>query len=325
MKRLLVVSLIVAGFAFPTSAASTGTGTSSRKSSSKSEIPAPEVLRQIKLDELKVGMRVRIQLRYSRPFVGTVSRITETMVHLDLSAEETGLPGKLRLRKSDVAAVWELKKQSDEEKKLVLETRREKILAIQTAVKERLEKRKESEEQEAQKEKVAEDTLRKALDVVVAKEEEEQMRALLAEFPPEQWDETRLRTIRENWILRDLAPNARESRFVSIFSEWKRARDVVAILDARQQEADAEQLLLKFPPSEDWSQERLARIIEKEGKGEPVTEREAEFRKSYEAWSNAVQRRAVEVQSPSPAEKEPAPEAEKPPEKKEPTEPEKPE
>ena len=325
MKRLLVVSLIVAGLTFPTFAAPPGRGAPSRKSSRKSKIPPPQVIRQIKLDELKVGMRIRIQLRYSRPFIGTVSRITDTMVHLDLSAEETGLPGKLKFRKSDIATIYELKKQTDEEKKLVLGARREKILAIRTAVKDRLEKRRTAEEKKAREEKVAEETLRKALDVVVAEEEEERMRALLAEFPPEQWGEAKLRRIRENWILRDLAPNAKESRFVSIFQDWKRSRDVVAVLDARQQEAEGEKLLLKFPPSEGWGQERLAKVIEKEGKGEPVTEKETEFRKSYEAWSKAVQHRAVEIQPQLPAEEKPAPETEKPPEKKEPAETEKPE
>ena len=306
MKRLVLVGFVVAGLAAGAWSAPP------RRGAGKVKIPPPEVLREIKPAEVTVGMRVRVQRHRGRALVGTVLRITDEMVQLDLSAEETGLPGKLKLRTTGISRFYELKKQTAEERQLVLEARRQKILAIKATVQERLEKRKAEETQAVEAAQAAEEDLREALDVVVARDEEEQMRALVAEFPPDKWDEAKLREIRENWILQDLPPNAKESRFVSVFEDWKQARDTVAVLDARKEEAQGRTVLLRFPPSEGWGEARLAKIIEKQAKGEAVSEEETEFKTSYEVWSKALKKRAAEVAVKPPATETPPVEAAEP-------------
>ncbi|HUW57392.1 MAG TPA: hypothetical protein VMZ92_12215 [Planctomycetota bacterium] len=300
MKRLLLVVMVVLGLSLSASGAPLG-----RRPAGPVKVSPPEVLREIKPAELTVGMRVRVQCHRGRALVGTVSRITDEMVQLDLSAEETGLPGRLKLRTADLSQLYELKKQTDEEKEAVLEAHRQRILAIKASVQERLEKRQAEETEAAESAEAAEEDLRKALDVVVAGDEEERMRALVDEFPPDKWGEAKLREIRENWILQDLPPNAKESRFVSVFEEWKEARDVVAALDARKEEARGRTLLVRFPPSEGWGEDRLAGIIEKQAKGEAVSEEEAEFKTSYEVWSKALRGRAAEIEAQPPAEETP--------------------
>lgn len=318
MKRVLLSVLVIACVASVASVIFAAPP-ARRKSSRTAKIPEPEVLRDIRVDDIKPGMRVRLQLHYGKPLVGTVLRVTGTRLRLDLSGEATGLPGKFRFRKSDVALAYELKKQTDEEKQQVLERRKEKVSRIRIKMEERLEKRKAGEKQ-AEQEEAAEETTKKALDVIVKKEEEAEMRVLLKEFPADEWGEEKLREIRETWILRDLAPNAKESRFVTVFKEWENARDTVAVLDARKRREEGGKLLLRFPPSEGWGQERLAKIIRKETKGEAVAGEEAEFRKSYEAWSEALSRRAAEKQSETPAEQKTTVQTVKPTEEQKPAE-----
>jgi len=326
MKRLLAVVLAVVGLALPSFGGAGDTGkpgpdSSGRKSSTAAKVSEPETVGKIKLENVTPGMRVRLQLSYGRPFVGTVLRVTETMVDLDLSAEASGLPGKVRFRKSDITEVTELKKQTDEEKREVLDQRQKSISRIKIEEQARFEERQAEEKKGEETEETAQEDLRKALDVTVSAQQEEQMRALLTEFPPTEWGEEKFREIRENWILRDLRPTDKEARFLTVFKDWKEARDTVAILDARNEEKEGEKLLLKFPPSEGWGQARLSAILEKEAKGEPVTENETEFKKSYEAWSQAVVRRAARQ---APPETTPEGEEEKPVEENPPVEQEKP-
>lgn len=307
MKRVLLVVTILAAACALASAAST-----SPKASKSTRLHEPETIRSIALDAVTRGMRVRLQLTYGRPIVGTVSLVTETMLGIDLTAEDGGLPGKLRFHKTDIMVVWELKPQTEEEKEIVLNRRREKVARIKAEVTERVEKEKTAEAAEEARETSEKESLVKALDVVVQKEDEDKMRALLAEYPPDQWGEETFREVRENWILRDLQPTPKQSRFLEIFDEWKAARDTIAVLDARLKEKAGEQLLLKFPPSEGWGKTRLDAINAKEAAGTPLTDEETEFKKSFADWGAAVARRAAEVTAPpaeTPEEKpaEPAP------------------
>ena len=80
----------------------------------------------------------------------------------------------------------------------------------------------------------------------------------------------------------------------------------VDALDAQAAESQGEVLLLKFPPSQGWSQKRLDDIIKRDVGGEAVSDKEKEFRKNYEAWLSAIKRRAAELANPKKA--EPAPE-----------------
>lgn len=290
MKRLLPIAVLVIGFCGPGFAAPPGRG----RSSGPKTLPEPEVVGLVQVADVKPGMRVRIRLTRGKPLTGTVTRVTDSVIQVDLSAEATGLPGKFRFRKSEVAEVLEVKPQTDEEKELIVEQRKQKISRIKVEVAERREKQKAAREKEGADEQTAREDLRKALDVVVAAEDEARMRALLEEFPPEEWGEDKFREIRETWILRDLAPNEKESRFVTLFREWQRARDTIAVLDARKQAEDGERLLLTFPPSEGWGLARLEKILQKEVNGETLSEEEVEFRNSWEAWSQALIRRAAE-------------------------------
>jgi hypothetical protein len=317
MRKLLLVILAVGGLA----AGSLCSAADKGKSPAPARLGEPEVVGKIPLADVAPGMRVRLQLAAGRPFVGTVLKVSDTMLELGLSTEASGLPGKVRFRKSDITAVTELKKQSDEEKRLVIEQRQKSVAQIRIEAASRLEKRRAEETTEEAGEKTAQEEYRKALDVAVSKQKEDEMRALLAEFPPPDWGEGKFREIRENWILRDLRPTEKEVRFLSVFKDWKEARDTVAILDAKEQEKEGEKLLLKFPPSEGWGQATLAAIAQKEAAGEPVTEKETEFKKSYEAWSQAVLRRAEAKPAAGTAAQG---EEEKPPATPEPVEPAKP-
>ena len=299
MKRLFVVMLAVAGLALARNAFAQDGGNPGASAAGKSvaatKLSGPETLWTVKLEDLRPKMRVRIRLNQGRPFVGTVARVSETTVELDLSTEASGLPGKVRFRKGDIAEVTELKSQSDEEKRRVVEERDKSIAQIKVEAATRLEKRQAGERKDEETAKTAQEDYRKALDVVVSRQKEDEMRKLLAEFPTGDWGEEKFRQIRENWILRDLRPTDKEIRFLSVFKDWKEARDTVAILDEREQEKSGDKLLLKFPPSEGWGQAKLSAIAEKEAKGETVTEKETEFKKVYEAWSKAVVRRAAEM------------------------------
>jgi len=298
MKRLWVVILAATGLAFARYALAADAGTPGAAPAGKTPAAAkpsgPEILGKVKLEDVRAGMRVRIQRSVGRPFVGTVSRVSDTMVELDLSTEGSGLPGKVRFRKGDIAQVTELKPQTDEERRQVVQEREKSVAQIRIEAAERLEKRRGEETKDEEAVKTAQEEYRKALDVAVSQQREEEMRKLLEEFPPGDWGEERFRRIRENWILRDLRPTDKEIRFLSVFQDWKDARDTVAILDERQQEKEGDKLLLKFPPSEGWGQAKLSAIAEREAKGEAVPEKETEFKKVYEAWSKAVTRRAAE-------------------------------
>ena len=93
MKRLLLVGLLVFGLAALGWGAPPGGRRPGRRASGPVKIAPPEVLREIKLTEVTVGMRVRVQRHRGRALLGTVLRATDEMVQLDLSTEETGLPG----------------------------------------------------------------------------------------------------------------------------------------------------------------------------------------------------------------------------------------
>ena len=91
MKRPVLAGLLIAGLALSVFAAPPG-----RRSTRKTKIPEPEILREIKPEDIQPGMRVRIRLHHGRGLVGSILRVTDKMVELDLSTEPAGLPGKLR-------------------------------------------------------------------------------------------------------------------------------------------------------------------------------------------------------------------------------------
>jgi len=175
MKRFVLAGWLIAGLALSAFAAPQG-GRSARGT----KTPEPEILREIGPEEIQPGMRVKIRLRYGRPLIGSILRVTDKMVQLDLSTEPGGLPGKLKFRRTDIAQVHEVKPQTDQEKQRVRDQHRQKLLAIKSEVKARLEKRKAAEREEEESDESAQQAYREALDVVVAKEEEERMRALVS-------------------------------------------------------------------------------------------------------------------------------------------------
>ncbi len=284
MNRLLAVVTVVlmcASSAVSAPAAPARTGKSGK-------IPAPEALRTVAIDKVERGMRVKLELTYARPMIGTVNLVTPSHIGIDLTTEPDGLPGKMRFLKNDIMLVWELTPQTDDEKRLVLERRNEAVAKMKIEMNERAEKTKSEEATEEDRAKTEAEGIRKAMDVVVAKEDEDKMRALLEEYPPEEWGEATFREVRENWILRDLQPTPKQSRFLIIFDEWKTARDTIAALDAKEKQKAGEQMLIKFPPSEGWGKGRLDAIEAKELGGEPLTEDETEFKKSWKDWSAAA-------------------------------------
>ena len=268
--------------------------------------PAAEVA-SVAIDKLAPGMRVKLQLTYaSRKLAGTVTAVTDKTITLDLSTEEGGLPGKLRLKKDDVMLAWELARQTKEEKDLIAERQRATIAKIKVDVAERADRMKADSKAGEAREKTSEANLRKAMDVVVGKEQEAKMRALLAEFPPDKWSEDTARELRERWILMKIAPNDQQNRFLMVFNEWKDARDTVAILDARDKDKAGEKLLMKFPPSEGWGKTRLDAIGGKEAAGAKITDDEAEFKKIWPDWLAAAEKRIKDVMATPPAPEPPA-------------------
>jgi hypothetical protein len=300
MKRLLLVMLMVAVPGLMAGSAFAQTPAPARSA----KIAEPETLGSVKLEDVQPGMRVRLQLAYGKPIVGTVTQMTLTTLVLDLSTEASGLPGKFRFKRSDIVDVQSLKPQSAQEQAQVIEKQKDTVAKLKVEVTSRIEKSKTEDRKTEAKAKAEDQDFRKALDVVVAKEQEDKMRALLAKFPPgDKWNEETFRVVRERWVLYKLAPSPEESDFLKAFVDWKDARDTIAILDAHNQDKEGDKLLLKFPPSLGWGKDRLAAITAKEAAGTALKDEETEFRKSYDAWARAVARRAAQVPLKTPTDK----------------------
>ena len=294
MKRLLLTMLVSAGLVVSSSAAPRPTKRpSSGRSSGKLRVPEPTVLRQLKVADIKTRMRVKLQLKHGRPMIGVISRATETDVYLDMSYEADGLPAKFRFKRKDIVSACELAKQTDEERDAIRSQRQQVLKRIKIETREEYAKRKADKKAE----KVKKEEEEKAFKEIISSKQEEQMRKLLEEFPPEAWNEAKYNEIRDNWWLRDLMPTDKERRFASVIKAWRLARDTIPLIDAKKNSEKGTQLLLKFPPSEGWGTARLEAIAAKETKGEKLSDAETEFRKSYEAWSAAVGRREAEVKA----------------------------
>ena len=269
-----------------------------KKGAAAVKIAEPTVVREIAPEKVTAGMRVKLHFKRGRPFVGFVLRVSDTHVDLDLSTESTGLPATFKFRRKDVVKAYELTKQSQAEREAVRAQQSQQIRGIVMETREEYARRKAGVQADARKRA----ELRKALDVVVAEDKEKKMRALLEEFPPEQWGEARFNEIRDNWWLRDLRPSDKERRFTTVFKEWKTARETIRALDAQQDVEKGTQLLLRFPPSV-WDHKRLEAIVAKETKGGALTADESDFRKNYETWARAVRRRGLETAGETPADR----------------------
>jgi hypothetical protein len=298
MKRLLFIACIASAFAAAILASPAANAQAQPVHATK--LPPPEILGTLKVDDIKPGLRVKLQLAGGGPLMGTVTQVTDTMITLDLSTEQSGLPGKFHFRKSEIASAWNVKPLTREEKDQVVAQREAVVSKLKVEVSDKVAKEKSQKKVAEEKAKAYENEYRKALDIVVSQEEEDRMRALLAEFPPGEWGEDRFRKVRETWVLYKLPPTPQESRFVNIYSDWKEAKDTIAILDARNEEQQGSLLLLKFPPSQGWGKDRLAQIAKREAANARLTDDEKEFRDSYDDWAKAVARRAEELQKPKP-------------------------
>jgi hypothetical protein len=298
MKRLLII-LACAALATVVLVAANAQA----QTAGATKIPPPEITGEIKVADLKPGLRVKLQLAYGKPMFGTVTLATVDSITLDLSGEASGLPGKFRFKKTDITGAWSVQPMTKEERDRVAAAQQASVAKLKIEVSERVAGLKSGKRAEDEKAKTDEQDLRKALDVVVSKDQEAKMRALLAEYPPPEWGEEKFRSLRERWVLYKLPPTPKESRFANIYQDWKDARDTIAVLDARDESKKGNQLLLKFPPSAGWGATRLAQIAAKEAAGTPLADDEIEFRKSYDDWAKAVARRAEELkQNPLPPE-----------------------
>jgi hypothetical protein len=267
------------------------------KSTRLAEAAEPKVLREVDLSEVEPPVRVKLQLRHGRPMIGRLIRVDAAHVTLDTQAEPDEMPGKFRFRRADVVTVWELSPLTEAERQAAREARQQRIKVIRAERAEERSKRAAEAEARETAERSRQEDYKQALDQVVSEEQEARMRALLEEFPPPAWNEARYNEIRDNWRLRDLPPNKDEARFVSIYAEWRRARDTIRILDAKKNAERGDQLLLRFPTAEGWGADRLERIKAKQAAGEALTVDEADFLENYRLWLAAVLRRSQQVKA----------------------------
>jgi hypothetical protein len=280
MKRTVLAAVVLLAMA-----AVAWAPPASAKSSSVAAAPEPAVIKQVGVAQIEVGMRVKIELTAGRPIVGTVAVVRPTEVSIDMSAEEGGFSGQFTFKKKDIAAVYEVQKQTPDEVRAIQDSQKRKTARIRIEQTTRVEKTR-AEKRTGEK---TEKTVQTAEQKLAQTEEVEKMRRLVAEFPPgEGWGEEKLRQVRENWILRGLMPSEREARFANVYEDWRRARDAVAAIDEQRRAEEGKTLLLRFPPDKGWGRDRLADILKKEAAGQPVTEEEQRFKEGYETWAAAL-------------------------------------
>lgn len=286
MKRICVIIVLTALVAAAASAAPPPRTSTLRRKSRAGSLPEPKVIGKVLFADVRGGMRIRVHLGRGKPILGTVSKRTDLALTLDLSAEESGLSGKFTFYRPDVVRIEHVKPMTAEERRDTFSRRRQKNVELRQAARIRIERIKSGKKEK----EAAARARREAGQTIIRKEKEEEYRKLLKEFPPDEgWGEDKLRSIREEWILKDLPPNAKEGRFVTIYDEWKKAKETVGVIDARRAQEEGELLLMRFPPGEQWNRARLKQVLEKEAKGEKTTDDETEFKDNFEAWLRAQQ------------------------------------
>jgi hypothetical protein len=303
MKRLVLVGLLLAAVSVATaqdkdiSKKKPVRPQPTRRVGKPSGEPAREatVLREVALSDLELPARVKLQFKRGRPIVGRLTWMDDTYLKLDTSGEPEGLPGKFRFRRADVVKAWEVSALTEDERKAAREAQHRRIEVVRSQHAELVAKRRAEEQAREDAEKAKQEELKKALDNVVSAEDEQAMRALLDEFPPPAWSEARANEIRDNWRLRDLTPSKQEARFLNVYDQWKRARDLIRIVDAKKTAQTGDALLLKYPTSAGWGVDRLDQINAKAANGEELTPEEADFRANYALWQQAVLRQAQKV------------------------------
>ena len=232
-------------------------------------------------DDVKVGQRLRLIRTNGAAFTGTVIEKTNTAIRLELSAEEDGLDAWFAFPKKYLKTITRLEPLTETQKNAALEARkkeREEALAkFREALAARSGKTPQTETEKPEPTLEDRPTLT------------DRQLQLLTVFPTASWGPQRLQNIRQQWILRDLAPSRTESVFISIYPEWTEAAAQLQRLQTWEDQNRGLLLLERFSPQEGWTPERQTSLVAKRDAGAQLEPDEAEFLQNYADWLDAYQ------------------------------------
>lgn len=262
--------------------------------------PAPRRLAEIKLAELESNQRVKLVLDSGLSFSGIIEQLSKDTVTLNLSFEKLGLLGSITFNRATIKRAFSLPPISEARVKFALTKRlaaRNKAGQIHRSW---LTARREKEELE----KVMEVSRALLAEARKAEEELAAQKALLEEFPEsEGWGPERLTEIHQRRQALNQAPTTQERRFMEVFGDWLKAKAMVEVTKEREA-AERRELLLRFPPAQGWSSEKLAELQARESAGGELSSEEAEFKEKYADWETALKEsqpeKAPEATAPAP-------------------------
>jgi hypothetical protein len=233
---------------------------------------APQIVaRTVELAEVKAGDRVRVRLSNGHVFSGTIKKIEDHVLYVNLWGEPGQIPAVIGIPETDVAEVARLERLDPDTK-----------LRNEAAVGRRIDANQgmPSPPKPLKTETGLAGRRPGDLAAKVAR-----WRALLVEFPPsEGWGPKAVHAAWMRYYGNDLMPSARERRFFQVFRDWNTARMEMARL-----RGEWKKLLETYPPGKGWSEERRTEIEAKKKAGERLSKAEAGFLEDFEMWKLGVE------------------------------------